>query len=70
MSEQDMPQIDLRQIDAIVAYLPLFERQGFKFGEWKSQEGHLAAVLESGHIAAILRRLEQIRGEMRNPARL
>lgn len=134
-----MPQIDLRQIDAIVAYLALFERQGFKFGEWTSQEGqmpyysyspkvlsfidacyqgnlvipfdwtnwqeariyvadpralesadmltlcklltahlradrftegHLAEVLESGHITAILRRLEQIRSEMRNPARL
>ena len=27
-------------------------------------EGHLAQVLENGHIAAILRRLQQIRGEM------
>ena len=27
-------------------------------------EGHLASVFESGHIAAILRRLKQIRAEM------
>jgi ADP-ribosyl-[dinitrogen reductase] hydrolase len=27
-------------------------------------EGHLASVFESGHIAALLRRLQQIRGKM------
>jgi O-acetyl-ADP-ribose deacetylase len=27
-------------------------------------EGHLAAVLEKGHILAILKRLEQIRAEL------
>lgn len=27
-------------------------------------EGHLASVLESGHVTAILRRLKQIRGQM------
>lgn len=134
MSKDSVPEIGLQQIDAILKYLPLFEKQDYQFGQWVEQEGqfpyfsfspevdefidalhkqgiiipfdwtswrreagryqtdpkaletadllalrklvtvhvraerfaegHLASVLESGHITAILRRLKQIREEM------
>jgi ADP-ribosyl-[dinitrogen reductase] hydrolase len=134
MNEASVPEIGLEQIDAVLEYLPIFERPGYQAGEWRTYEGgfpnfaycsevadfiqtlyeqdfiiyldwtgwrehaeryqsgsaslaeadlhtlrklltvhvradrfvegHLAGVFASGHIAAILRRLEQVRGEM------
>jgi hypothetical protein len=137
VSENAPPDVGRDQLDAVLAFLPIFERPGYTFGEWITQEGqlpyfdysadvlafekalynqgiifafdwpawgeevkryqsdaqalqradllalrklltahvradrfvegHLASVLESGHITAILRRLRQIRDAM--PAR-
>ena len=138
MAEEIVPEIGTRQIDAILRFLPIFEGEGYKFGEWVARagqfpcysysdevqefvktlyehdmivpldwahwhkraqqyqkdrtsvesadlatirrlltahvradrftEGHLAAVLKSGHITAMLRRLKEIRDEMTGPA--
>jgi hypothetical protein len=134
MSEDSVPEIGLQQMDAILKYLPIFEKPDFRSGQWiepegqflyfsfspevdefikmlyrqniivpfdwtswreeaeryqtnpqaletadlltlrklltvhvraeRFAEGHLASVFESGHIAAVLHRLKQIRGEM------
>jgi hypothetical protein len=134
MSQGDMPQIGPGQLDAILRFLPIFERPNYVFGEWqypqgrfpycltssdvndfdkvlyeqrivipfdwpswqeeafryhsdpdaletadlltlsklltthvrkdRFAEGHLASMLECGHITAILRRLKAIREEM------
>jgi hypothetical protein len=134
MNETSVPEIGPEQIDAVLEYLPTFERPGYQAGEWRTREGsfpsfvyhsevtdfiqtlyeqgfviyldwtswrehaeryqsdsaslaeadlltlrklltvhvradrfvegHLAGVFASGHIAAILRRLEQVRDEM------
>ena len=134
MSKDPVPEIGLQQIDAILKYLPIFEKPDYQFGQWvepegqfpyfsfspevdgfidalrkqgiiisfdwtswreeaercqtdakaletadlltlrrlltvhvraeRFAEGHLASVFESGHITAILRRLEQIREKM------
>jgi protein-tyrosine phosphatase len=34
MSEEVIPEIGPQQIDAILQYLPIFEKPGYKFGEW------------------------------------
>jgi hypothetical protein len=137
MSEVAPPDVGRDQLDAVLAFLPIFERLGYAFGEWISHtgqlpyfdyspevlafekalyqqgiiyifdwpawsedvkryqrdaealqsadllalrklltahvradrfvEGHLASVLESGHITTILRRLKQLRDAL--PAR-
>lgn len=129
MNEEHIAEIGPEQIDAALAYLPIFERPGYRFGAWDQAgycyspevndfiqtlyaqdivirfdwpswkesaqrymedpqavdtsdlltlrklltthvradrfvEGHLASVLESGHITAILRRLRRIRIQM------
>jgi hypothetical protein len=134
MNETPVPEIGPEQIDAVLEYLPTFERAGYQAGEWQTREGslpvfvyrpkvngfvqtlyeqriivhfdwtswkeearryqsdpdslaganlltlrklltahvradrfvegHLAGVFASGHVAAILHRLEQIRDEM------
>ncbi|HMQ29469.1 MAG TPA: DUF6508 domain-containing protein [Chloroflexaceae bacterium] len=35
----DAPDLSLTQLDAILAFLPIFERQGYSFGEWHAPEG-------------------------------
>ena len=134
MNKDPVPEIGLQQIDAVLKYLPLFEKPDYQFGQWvepegqfpyfsfspemdefiemlhrqniiipfdwtswrkeaeryqmdpealeaadlltlrklltvhvraeRFSEGHLVSVFESGHIAAILRRLKRIREEM------
>jgi hypothetical protein len=134
MEEKSIPEIGPEQIDAILAFLAIFEQEDYKFGEWVEKsgqvpylaeskevlefhqalyrekmivvfdwnswgeetkryqsdpdvvaeadlltvrklltaharadrfiEGHFVSVLESGHIIAVLRRLEAIRDEM------
>ena len=39
MSKDSVPEIGLQQIDAILKYLPLFEKQDYQFGQWVEQEG-------------------------------
>ncbi len=134
---EPIAEMGLEQIDAILAYLPVFEGRDYCFGHWRTPaggfpyfefsaevsefisalyrqgflvvfdwpgwsqraryesdpaalevtdlltlrklltahvrvdrliEGHLASVLESGHIVAILRRLKEIRGQMADDA--
>jgi len=37
----DVPEIGLQQLDAILRFLPVFERPDYVFGEWHSSEGQL-----------------------------
>ena len=39
MSKDSVPEIGLQQIDAILKYLPLFEKQDYQCGQWVEQEG-------------------------------
>jgi ADP-ribosyl-[dinitrogen reductase] hydrolase len=134
MSKDSVPEIGIQQIDAILKYLPIFEKPDYQFGQWvepegqfpyfwfspgvdefigelykqgmiipfdwmswreeaeryqkdaktletadlltlrklltvhvradRFSEGHLASVFGSGHITAILHRLQQIREKM------
>lgn len=37
--ESSVPQPRTAQLDAILAFLPIFERPGYSFGEWRIQRG-------------------------------
>jgi hypothetical protein len=133
-SQNDVPETGPQQLDAVLEFLPIFEKPGYVFGEWHSAEGqfphysmsrevvdfvqalydqqvifsfdwpswqeeakryvsdpealgtadvltlrklltthirkdrfvegHLAGMLERGHITAVLRRLKEIREQM------
>ncbi len=39
MSKDSIPEIGLQQINAILKYLPIFEKQDDQFGQWVEQEG-------------------------------
>jgi hypothetical protein len=39
MSKDSVPEIGLQQINAILKYLPIFEKQDDQFGQWVEQEG-------------------------------
>ncbi len=39
MSPDSIPEIGLQQIDAILAYLPVFEKQDYQPGHWVEREG-------------------------------
>ena len=38
-SQDDVPEIGARQLDAVLRFLPIFEEPGYVFGEWHSPEG-------------------------------
>lgn len=37
--DNDPPRLTLAQIDAILAFLPIFEQPGYSFGTWHAPEG-------------------------------
>ncbi len=39
MNMDSIPEIGLQQIDAILKYLPIFEKQDYQFGQWMEPEG-------------------------------
>ena len=39
MSKDSIPEIGLQQIDAILKYLSIFEKQDYQFGQWVEPEG-------------------------------
>jgi hypothetical protein len=39
MSKDPIPEIGLQQIDAVLGYLAIFERQDYQFGQWVEPEG-------------------------------
>ena len=39
MGRDAVPQIGLQQIDAILKYLPTFEKENYQFGQWVEPEG-------------------------------
>ena len=38
-NNSDVPEIGLRQLDAVLKFLPIFEQPGYVFGEWHSPAG-------------------------------
>ena len=57
MSQDSIPEISIQQIDAILEYLPVFEREDFQPGQWMYREGqfpHFASsTAEMGFIQAL-----------------
>jgi ADP-ribosyl-[dinitrogen reductase] hydrolase len=39
MGKDSVPEIGLQQIDAILKYLPTFEKEDYQFGQWVEPEG-------------------------------
>jgi len=39
VSKDSIPEIGLKQIDAILKYLPVFEKEDYQFGQWVEPEG-------------------------------
>ncbi len=51
--------LSIAQIDALLAFLPIFERPGYSFGEWRLQRGvfpHWAESREAGAFVEALYR--------------
>jgi len=51
MSQNPIPEIGIQQIDAILEYLPVFDREDFQPGQWVEREGqfpHFAFCTEVG----------------------
>jgi len=47
MENDSVPDIGLQQIDAILAYLPIFEQEDYKFGQWVEKRGQVPYFSES-----------------------
>ena len=57
MSQDTIPVISIQQIDAILEYLPIFERRDFQPGQWVEREGqfpHFAFSPEVDEFVAAL----------------
>ena len=39
MGPDSVPEIGLQEIDALLRYLPIFEKQDYQFGQWLEPEG-------------------------------
>ena len=39
MSQDSVPEIGFQKIDAVLKYLPLFEKPDYQFGQWMEPEG-------------------------------
>jgi hypothetical protein len=40
-NKSDIPPLESEQLDAVLRFLPKFERPGYVFGEWRSPKGQL-----------------------------
>lgn len=49
-SQADMPQIGPEQLDAILRFLPIFERPGYVFGEWHYPPGRFPYCSTSSEV--------------------
>ncbi|NTU82667.1 MAG: hypothetical protein HGA45_25400 [Chloroflexales bacterium] len=47
------------QLDALLAFLPLFERPGYSFGEWQIQRGVFPFWAESPEVAAFIQAIHR-----------
>ena len=52
MEEESIPEIGSEQIDAILVFLPIFEREDYKFGEWVEKSGQVPYLAESQEVLA------------------
>lgn len=47
MEDNSDPDVGLQQIDTILAFLPIFEQEDYKFGQWVEKRGQLPYFSES-----------------------
>jgi len=59
MSHNTIPEIDIQQIDAILEYLPLFEREDFQPGQWVESEGQFPHFAFSPEVEGFIQALYQ-----------
>lgn len=57
MAEDTTQEIGPDQLDALLVYLPVFEREGYQFGEWSAQEGHVLHFRYSPEVYDFVRTL-------------
>jgi hypothetical protein len=56
---QEASELSLSQLDAILAYLPIFERPGYSFGEWQVQRGIFPFWAQSPEVLAFIEALHR-----------
>jgi hypothetical protein len=59
MGEKVIPEIGPRQIDAVLRFLPVFERPGYRFGEWQRSEGQFPYFSYSRQVIEFLETLDE-----------
>lgn len=52
-------ELSLAQLDALLAFLPIFERSGYSFGEWQVKRGVFPFFAESPEVTAFVQALHQ-----------
>jgi ADP-ribosyl-[dinitrogen reductase] hydrolase len=57
MENETVADIGLRQIDAILAYLPIFEQEDYEFGQWVNKWGQVPYFSESQDVVEFQRAL-------------
>ena len=58
MGTKEIPMIGLRQLDAVLAHLAVFERPGFVFGEWYTPAGQFPHYALSAEALDFIRTLD------------
>jgi len=59
MNQITVPEISIQQIDAILEYLPLFDREDFQPGQWVEREGQLPCFAFSTEVERFMHALYQ-----------
>ena len=59
MSPDSIPEIGLQQIDAILEYLPVFEREDFQPGQWVERQGQFPYFAFSPEVDEFIHALYQ-----------
>ena len=59
MSQNTIPEIGIQQVDAILEYLPIFERKNFQPGQWVEREGRFPYFAFSPEVERFIHALYQ-----------
>ena len=57
MTQDNIPDIGPQQLDAILRFLPFFERPGYVFGEWHGRAGQWPYYTPSRRVASFVQAL-------------
>jgi len=50
MADTPVPEVGPEQIDAVLAFLPVFTQPGISFGEWRAPEGQMPYYADSREV--------------------